>query len=510
MNSYQISYIIYLLQYFIVIPIGYWLSTVERASLPEKSVLDEIERWTSKSSTKLYLFGEKCDMEMDGVSVVDCDDGLNKDQVLCNERVREIMSDMSLSDVNTDEALRRQIASTFSTDSSTIMFVHLSSSFTSQTSTIGQYLHGWIRSSSCKTAKEIMNEITTRSKTFPGLALTYKFTFSLVSERPVRDHLVSWNFQELKHKFIDPFVNEIQDVASVEIRSREMYHIEITSSKKKKKKDVLTLSDLERFLGMHDWDFGTKSKGDRQKQFHFILYIPEDSRRPLLLEKSGAHAFLVPDWGGVSILNEDNISGLLNETIMRDHMSTLFLSHTHLLTYPLTHLLIHTHTHTHTYYIYDQTGTFLFQLRNLLGISNLFPPTIKYAPGSGISTWEADFIRKNQVRVLTENIKRTLKSSIDLMESMPHLNVPNHVSEKMRVSIDSLREGMRFVKKNDLTRGLSHLRDSMQVANEVYYDHDTVPQEYFVTEHLAAVYLPLLLPLILPLIVAGKTNFLIR
>jgi len=145
-----------------------------------------------------------------------------------------------------------------------------------------------------------------------------------------------------------------------------------------------------------------------------------------------------------------------------------------------------------------------------LGISNLFPPTIKYAPGSGISTWEADLIRKNQVRVLTENIKRTLKSSIDLMESMPHLNVPNHVSEKMRVSIDSLREGMRFVKKNDLTRGLSHLRDSMQVANEVYYDHDTVPQEYFVTEHLAAVYLPLLLPLILPLIVAGKTNFLIR
>ena len=48
----------------------------------------------------------------------------------------------------------------------------------------------------------------------------------------------------------------------------------------------------------------------------------------------------------------------------------------------------------------------------------------------------------------------------------------------------------------------------MSVANEVYYDHDTVPQEYFFVSGFT-VYLPLLLPLLLPLVVAGWSNFVV-
>ena len=187
---------------------------------------------------------------------------------------------------------------------------------------------------------------------------------------------------------------------------------------------------------------------------------------------------MIPDWGGVSILNEYDDNSMTNHTIMGDHM-----------------------------------GTFLFQLRDLLGISDddfLFSSNEnvrKFAPGVGISSWESDWIRIHQVRVLIENIKSTLKSSIELVEDMSHMNVPAHVSKQMHQSIDLLLKGIEEVKRNDLTRGLSYLRHAMSVANEVYYDHDTVPQEYFVEEHLAAVYLPLLLPLLLPLFVAGRSNF---
>ena len=481
MNPYQISYLIYLVQYIIVIPIGYWLSTVERASLPEKTVLDEIRVEEPKIENVIVAYANDCEedfmkemMSENDLNVLYCNNNSNNE--LCTEKIRDILQDHSLSDEKVDEALRREIPS-----SDTIaMFVHLSSTKkTKTTTTMGRYRHGWIQSSCDRTQDvklELNNLMRNENHRFPGLDLSYRLTFSLVTERPERDHIHSWNFQELKREYIDPFLIGIQDVAHVEVRSREMYHIEITSSTNQR--NVLKLSDLEGFLGMHDWDFGIKLKENRQKQFHFILYIPERTRRPLLLEKSGAHAFLIPEWGGVSILNE---AVTTNHTIMRDHM-----------------------------------GTFLFQLRELLGISaqdsslndddkNLR----KFAPGVGISTWESDWIRRNQVRVLIENIKRTLKSSINLMEGMSHMNVPAHVSKKMHRSIDLLLNGVKEVKENDnLTRGLFLLRQAMSVANEVYYDHDTVPQEYFVEEHLAAVYLPLLLPLLLPLIVAGWSNFL--
>ena len=128
MNPYQISYLIYLVQYIIVIPIGYWLSTVERASLPEKTVLDEIRVEEPKIENVIVAYANDCEedfmkemMSENDLNVLYCNNNSNNE--LCKEKIRDILQDHSLSDEKVDEALRREIPS-----SDTIaMFVHLSS-----------------------------------------------------------------------------------------------------------------------------------------------------------------------------------------------------------------------------------------------------------------------------------------------------------------------------------------------------------------------------------------------
>ena len=226
MNSYQVSYLIYLFQYIIVIPLGYWLSIVERANLPEKTVLDAIRVDEMKMDNVVVAYANDCDEDfretMSDLNIIYCNhDDIESKNGLCKKNIVDILEDTSLSDENVDEALRREIDPSVQ---DSIMFVHLSSTRTSTitTTTIGRYRHAWLQSSCDKTQDvrlELMKWTHNRNRQFHGLDLSYRLTFSLVTERPERDHVHTWHFEDLRREYIDPFLIGIQDVAHVEVCS---------------------------------------------------------------------------------------------------------------------------------------------------------------------------------------------------------------------------------------------------------------------------------------------------
>ena len=83
---------------------------MERASLPEKTVLDEIFVEEPKIENVVVVYANDCEEEFkemmmseNELNVVYCNHNSNK---LCNEKILDILEDHSLSDENVDEALR--------------------------------------------------------------------------------------------------------------------------------------------------------------------------------------------------------------------------------------------------------------------------------------------------------------------------------------------------------------------------------------------------------------------
>lgn len=189
--------------------------------------------------------------------------------------------------------------------------------------------------------------------------------------------------------------------------------------------------------------------------------MPHENQTPLLVKENLADSWLIPQWGGVHILNLDPGSGTPSE-LKADALA------------PAMH-------------------SFSNQLISLFGLPQ-YPASLPLR----ISTLE-----RVRVASLIFSASSTLGALAQVYTKLPSIPVPDNVAQSVQHAISHLQQACNFLKDGRFPRALEHARAAEVEAEKAFFERSMVGQVYFPDEHKVAVYLPLLGPVAVPLVMAG-------
>jgi phosphatidylinositol glycan class S len=150
----------------------------------------------------------------------------------------------------------------------------------------------------------------------------------------------------------------------------------------------------------------TASSASNDPVLHFLLFIPSASHTPLKILTSKSDAFLLPQWGGISIYNTPHLASFA-------HLSDRALHRTF--------------------------TTFSTQLLTLLGIPEL-PAGVASQDISPISQWQLDALTRRRVLETAKETQDTLRSFIKLANSIENMPVHADVRDDIEGSLDALEK----------------------------------------------------------------------
>ncbi|KAG5361602.1 GPI transamidase component GPI17 [Yarrowia sp. C11] len=285
-----------------------------------------------------------------------------------------------------------------------------------------------------------------REKSKDDLAVIYSpqyyITFSLFHGGGVP---VSWDIQPALREYFDPLLNELQHVATFNVDTQVEHHAEL--SRKPEKVDnqyVLTPGDLSTFINSASWGLSSVHK---DPTLHFILYVPDIEDLPMHIQGSESDSFVVPQWGGVKLIN----------------------GQTHFSKEQLKPIL----------------ETFSAQLLTLLGA-----PAQPASPAMRISALSRLFT----VKALLISAQ-TLGSLSRLTKSLPSIAVPISTMNGVQKALEDLKTSIESLELGKNWKAVYFAAESMKKAQEGFFEKMMVQQMYFPDEHKVAVYLPLLGPI---------------
>ncbi|AOW03986.1 phosphatidylinositol-glycan biosynthesis class S protein [Yarrowia lipolytica] len=286
-----------------------------------------------------------------------------------------------------------------------------------------------------------------RNKSKDDLAVIYSpqyyITFSLFHGGGVP---VSWDIQPALKEYFDPLLNELQHVATFNVDTQVEHHAELSRKPEEivDNQYVLTPGDLSTFINSASWGLSSVHK---DPTLHFILYVPDIEDLPMHIQGSESDSFVVPQWGGVKLIN----------------------GQTHFTKEQLKPIL----------------ETFSAQLLTLLGA-----PAEPSSPAMRISALSRLFA----VKALLIS-SQTLGSLSRLTKSLPSIAVPISTMNGVQKAIEDLKTSIESLELGKNWKAVYFAAESMKKAQEGFFEKMMVQQMYFPDEHKVAVYLPLLGPI---------------
>lgn len=195
---------------------------------------------------------------------------------------------------------------------------------------------------------------------------------------------------------------------------------------------------------------------------HFLLYVPARSSSPLHIrtasgEISPDHAWLVPQWGGVVILNPPHSNSSL-DTAGAGKMRQLPAE------------LVH-----------DAIGVFSRQLSILLGHDG------------------KETLVQRRTLELAREATSTLRAIVGLVDKIHNLGVGTQVQQDTQTALAILQALPNPV--IDIHAALKQVERAAALANRAFFNPAMLGLLYFPDEHKYAVYTPLFAPLLIPLLV---------
>lgn len=222
---------------------------------------------------------------------------------------------------------------------------------------------------------------------------------------------------------------------------------------------VLRKEDLSSFINSAEWPLVSITS---YPTINFIVYIPSEAQTPLAIADSATNAFLLPQWGGVMVLNPNHPRS--NHLTKQDLKPTLDI--------------------------------FAAQLLSLLG-----------APSSPVSLpIRLDSLTRQRSAELLMSASSTLGSLYRLTLALPSISIPTSVLTSVASTLSSLKNTCRELKRGRFSGtggALEEGRNAASQAEEAFFEKSMVGQVYFPEEHKVAVYLPLLGPVGVPLLMSG-------
>ncbi|KAF9234268.1 phosphatidylinositol-glycan biosynthesis class S protein-domain-containing protein [Melanogaster broomeanus] len=317
--------------------------------------------------------------------------------------------------------------------------------------------------------------------------MRYRLAFTLLNENAASDRLVdSWDIQSaIAGKFFRfiwstdhmlPIISRLNMLHNFTIESQVQYHAPLAFEPSQltvanNTLHGLTPEDLTVFINSAEWTLSSSVSND--PVLHFVLFIPSPAHQPLhILDAHGSptrqNAFLLPQWGGIFILNR--------------------------------HAEAATVTHLTTTDLVPVFSAFGHQLSVLLGVSPL-PDGVRSEEYSLLSDWQLDTLLRYRTSENTLGSQETLYSIVKLVDQIGNMPVDQEVRGDVHDALTALGEAYRSAVGSPAV-ALRWSGEALSLASHAFFNPGMLALLYFPAEHKYAVYTPLFASISVPLIVA--------
>lgn len=296
-------------------------------------------------------------------------------------------------------------------------------------------------------------------------ASAYHITLSLFTPTSLP---ISWEIEAALREYFIPLLDSMSQISNFTVDTQVQLHAAFSSSVQQPEYDAasgtwtLREEDLSGFINAAEWPLSPSIGAG--PTLNFVLYIPDRSTTPLVVGRTQATSWLIPQWGGVTILNPSSSSsfGTLSSKILPKEA------------------------------IQPALITFSHQLLSFLG-----------APESPTSfPLQLRTLTRVQAASLLRSASSTMGSLANLTVALPSIAIPETVSDAVDKTLLHLRGTCDTLRRGHFVQALQNARIAEAEAEKGFFEKSMVGQVYFPDEHKVAVYLPLLGPVAVPLMMS--------
>jgi phosphatidylinositol glycan class S len=292
-------------------------------------------------------------------------------------------------------------------------------------------------------------------------APTYHLTFSLFTPSYAPS---AWDIESALQTYLKPLLESFSTISNFTVDTQVQLYAAFSPSVSQPEFDdslqawTLRKEDLSGFINAAEWPL-SPSIGEGPT-VNFVLYVPDQAHSPLLIKENSGNSWLVPQWGGVHVLNLGNETTPVS--LAKDTLA------------PAMH-------------------TFSDQLLSLLGLP--------HAPAS--LPFRVSTLERVRAASLITSTSSTLGALAQVYQKLPSIPVPDNVAQSASLTITHLQEACDYLQQGRFQQALENARIAQVEAEKAFFERSMVGQVYFPDEHKVAVYLPLLGPVAVPLIMAA-------
>ena len=318
----------------------------------------------------------------------------------------------------------------------------------------------------CKTlSPDLAAQLARRTTRSLKYAPTYHITISLFTPTAIPS---SWDIEAAVNEFLDPLLDSFS-ISNFTVDSQVQLYATFSPSVQQPEYDselkswTLRTEDLSGFINAAEWPLGPSIGAG--PTLNFVLYVPDERMSPLIVKESQATSWLIPQWGGITILNPPaQESGAVKSP---SHLTKQVMQPAML--------------------------TFSHQLLSLLGAPQS-PPSFPF---------QLQTLTRVRAASLLLSASSTMGSLARLTVALPSIAIPETVALAVEKALSHLRETCSSFRDGKFKAALAHARIAEAEAEKGFFEKSMVGQVYFPDDHKVAVYLPLLGPIGVPLVMSA-------
>lgn len=337
--------------------------------------------------------------------------------------------------------------------------------FTAEQERLAHLLRGtaYEQQSRYQPQQHLVDELDRRTTRSLKYAPTYHLTFSLFTSSSLPSE---WDVETALKQYISPLLETFKGISNFTVDTQVQLHAAFSPSiagpqyNEASGKWELQKTDLSGFINAAEWPLSPSIGAG--PTINFVLYAPSKDQSPLVIKETGGSSWLIPQWGGVQILNSPEIRGQRQSVVTAEDLELVMI-------------------------------TFADQLIALLGLPQS-PPSLPMRLSS---------LTRERTISLILSASSTLGALSRLSLKLTSIAIPDSVARSVDQSIQRLEQACIDLNSGDFHSALENARIAEAEAEEAFFEPSMVGQVYFPDEHKVAVYVPLLGPMAVPLLMAA-------
>ncbi|KAJ2925382.1 hypothetical protein H1R20_g11689, partial [Candolleomyces eurysporus] len=239
----------------------------------------------------------------------------------------------------------------------------------------------------------------------------------LNEDASLENSVMSWDVRKGIEDHVQPILDALSSQHNFTIESQVQSYAPLAFDLRPVSNDSFGLSydDLTVFVNSAEWTLSSSVSND--PVLHFLLFIPSSDHSPLnILNSDGtlskSTAFILPQWGGIVIYNQPQVSTMPK---LSEHG------------------------------LHRSFSTFATQLMTLLGVPDLPPGILRARNDPGlISAWQLDALVRRRILETAKGTQDTLRSFIQLANQIDNMPIGESVRNDIEGSLNALEKVTLF------------------------------------------------------------------